>query len=402
MPNEDNLMTELESNHKHNIEKNNMLAARIPGLIFITILLGVTCGLELHEHSSYIGIIAYAILHCLFAVVYWYSNELLLKKAWLYFIIQGVIVYLSAVFVEVYPIPLMTLYPLLLSQTMGVIGQKKRYYVAFILLLFCSSSLVLVDLNKIVTYTLIAIPNMVVLIAYARIFFNQVNAKVRSERLLTELETAYKEVERLTLHNERQRMARDLHDTLAQGLVGLKMQLEATKTYLSLDDKDKAAELINTAIVRVSESLAEARHVIDDMRSHTNISFSQQTEDQIYNFIATTGIQCVLDYKLDQEISSSVAEQSLRILSESLTNTAKHANASTVNVCIFKEENAMKMKIKDDGVGFQAMTKLGRKGHYGLLGIQERVRRLNGDIRIISKEGTGTEIIITIPFEGAL
>ncbi|MFS0560421.1 sensor histidine kinase [Terribacillus sp. 179-K 1B1 HS] len=402
MPNENNLMTELESNHKHSIEKNNMLAARIPGLIFILISLAVTCGIEIHEHSSYTGIVVFSILHCLFAAVYWYSNELLLEKAWLYFIIQGVIVYICAVFNEVYPVPIMTLYPLLLSQTMGVIGRKKRYYIAFILFMFCSSSLVLVDMGKIVAYTLIAIPNMVVLIAYARIFFNQVNAKIRSERLLRELEVAYKEVERLTLHNERQRMARDLHDTLAQGLVGLKMQLEATKTYLSLDDKDKAGELVNTAISRVSESLAEARHVIDDMRSHTNISFSQQVEERINNFTMTTGIQCVLDYNFDEEISSLVAEQSQRILSECLTNTAKHAHADTVQVYIHKEKNAMEMKVKDDGIGFQAMNKLGRKGHYGLLGIQERVRSLNGDIRIISKEGTGTEIIVTVPLEGEL
>lgn len=402
MPNQDNLINELESNYKYSVENNNLVAARIPGLFFILMSLAVACAMEIHGSSVHVGILIYTILFGLFAVLYWYSNKLLLKRAWLYFIIQGSLVYISGIFMGIYPVSLITLYPLLLSQTMGMIGQRKRYYVIFILLLFCSSSLVLVDMDIIVSYSAVAIPNMIVLIAYARIFFNQVNAKIRSERLVEELEEAYKQVQRLTLRNERQRMARDLHDTLAQGLVGLKMQLDATKGYLSLGNTDKAAELIDTAITRVSESLAEARRVIDDIRSHTNISFSQQVEDQMNNFEMTTGIQYVLEDRLNEEISTSIAEQSLRILSECLTNTAKHANANTVWVHIYKEKNAMNMGIKDDGIGFQAMNKLGRKGHYGLLGIQERVRNLDGDIRIISKEGTGTEIIITIPLEGAL
>ncbi|UPK47383.1 hypothetical protein KET34_18125 [Paenibacillus pabuli] len=98
---------------------------------------------------------------------------------------------------------------------------------------------------------------VLVVISYVSLFYRQVNARVRTQNFLRELELAHQKVEELTLTGERQRMARDLHDTLAQGLAGIIMQLEAASIHQEKGNQLKVQEIIRNARVQARQSLAD-------------------------------------------------------------------------------------------------------------------------------------------------
>ncbi|UYO36084.1 sensor histidine kinase [Bacillus zhangzhouensis] len=386
-------------------ESNNMIAARIPGIIWIFVTYIICMVVQFLSHPSFYSHVIFTFLMILFGVVYWYSNLFLPKKYWLYFILQASLVYISAFMMENFPGVVITLYPLLVGQIIGILGRKKVYLFLIIFTLFTINTFVIVPLHDLPIFLIIALPAMIVIIAYAVIFFNQVNARIRLQRVLEEVELANQEVERLTLHNERQRIARDLHDTLAQGLAGLKIQLEAINIHLSKGNDVLAKEIVNQSMKGVSETLADARLAIDDLRLHSNekYDFKQNIVEQLNHIKLSTGLACHFDfYVIQHELSNTVTEQSLPIISECLLNIARHAQANNLWLSVKKDnEENLNICIRDDGIGFDPDLKIGQEGHYGLVGLNERVRILGGKIQIKSIQNKGTKIFVQIPCQGA-
>ncbi|WP_182928819.1 sensor histidine kinase [Priestia filamentosa] len=321
----------------------------------------------------------------------------------MYFVLQSFIVYISAFFTQDIPVIIITLYPLLVGQAIGTTGRKKNYLFLMILVLFTINTLVMVPLEIIDTFLLITLPTMVIIVSYAVIFFNQVNARIRTQYMLEEVELAHQQVERLTLHNERQRMARDLHDTLAQGMAGLKMQLEATNVYLTKGNDQRAKEIIVQSMKRVSELLADARLTIDNLRLNTKekYDFQQSIIEEVQHFTVATGLECHFEFRVMQQLSNTISEHCLRVISECLSNIARHAKATNVWIRIEEKEKVLFISVKDDGIGFNTDMKINKDGHYGLLGIQERVRIIGGKVDIDSKKDKGTNVQINIPLQGA-
>ncbi|MEO2225289.1 sensor histidine kinase [Priestia megaterium] len=384
-------------------EYNNMRAARLPGLIWIVIAYTISLILKIKTAPAIEQYVIFTILIILFTTIYCYSNLFLPRKFWLYFILQSFIVYISAFFTQDIPVIIITLYPLLVGQAIGTAGRKKNYLFLMILILFTINTLVMVPDKIIDTFLIITLPIMVVIVSYAVIFFNQVNARIRTQYMLEEIELAHQQVERLTLHNERQRMARDLHDTLAQGLAGLKMQLEATNVHLTKGNDKRAKEIVVQSMKRVSELLADARLAIDNLRLHTKekYDFQQSIIEEVQYFTVTTGLECHFEFRVMQQLSSTISEHCLRIISECLSNIARHAKATNVWVRIEEKEKVLFVSVKDDGIGFNTDMKINNDNHYGLLGIQERVRIIGGKVDIDSEENKGTNVQINIPLQGA-
>ncbi|MFL0495394.1 sensor histidine kinase [Priestia megaterium] len=384
-------------------EYNNMRAARLPGLIWIVIAYTISLILKIKTAPAIEQYVIFTILIILFTTIYCYSNLFLPRKFWLYFILQSFIVYISAFFTQDIPVIIITLYPLLVGQAIGTAGRKKNYLFLMILILFTINTLVMVPDKIIDTFLIITLPIMVVIVSYAVIFFNQVNARIRTQYMLEEIELTHQQVERLTLHNERQRMARDLHDTLAQGVAGLKMQLEATNVHLTKGNDKRAKEIVVQSMKRVSELLADARLAIDNLRLHTKekYDFQQSIIEEVQYFTVTTGLECHFEFRVMQQLSSTISEHCLRIISECLSNIARHAKATNVWVRIEEKEKVLFVSVKDDGIGFNTDMKINNDNHYGLLGIQERVRIIGGKVDIDSEENKGTNVQINIPLQGA-
>lgn len=236
-------------------------------------------------------------------------------------------------------------------------------------------------------------------IPFSLITKRQLHAHIRMQNYLSDLEVIHKKVEELTVANERQRMARDLHDTLAQGLAGLIMQLEATDVYLLNGNTKRSQEIIRKSMQQARKTLSEAREAIDDLRANTlsEMDFASTVEKEIEHFTEVTGIQAAREVMPIGSLSSLVKEHSLYMLSECLTNIAKHAKADQVTIKVAQESGFLSLIIKDNGVGMDTNTIGKQPGHYGLIGLKERTRLLGGSINISSQEKQGTSIEIKLP-----
>lgn len=207
------------ADHQNNIkqEYNNMVAARIPGLIWIFIAFTASMFLQIGAGSSFLHYGLFSLLILTFSILYWFSDRFLPKRAWMYFVVQGMIVYGSAFFMYDLYATIIALFPLLLGQVIGMVGQKRSAFFVILIGLSIIASIIIVPKESLFIFFVVAVPSTIIIVAYAAIFFKQVNGRIRTQQFLQELEEVHHQVENLTLHHERQRMARDLHDTLAQG-----------------------------------------------------------------------------------------------------------------------------------------------------------------------------------------
>ena len=221
---------------------------------------------------------------------------------------------------------------------------------------------------------------------------------------MAELETAHSqladyaaEVENLTLAAERQRMARELHDTLAQGVAGLVLQLEAANNHLENGRYPRAQTIIQQSMKRARSTLADARAAIDDLRLEDR-PLADAVQHLAERFTRGTGILChlTLDLAAENDVSPVTAEHAERIISESLANITRHAQAENVWLSVRQCPEEIIIDVRDDGLGFDVDTAV-RSGHYGLLGMRERARLVDGKLEITSKAGEGTHLSVTLP-----
>jgi NarL family two-component system sensor histidine kinase YdfH len=240
-------------------------------------------------------------------------------------------------------------------------------------------------------------------------YLRLIRAHERSSALLRELEVAHSElaryamrVEELTLLNERQRLARELHDTLAQGLIGLTMQLDVADALLAEQNVSEAQEIVQRAMERSRATLADARRAIDDLRlpAVRSVSCHEALLAKVEHFTSTTGIPCEVEVGVLNHVmlAPSFCEHLVHVVAESLLNIARHAQAHHVRVqaAVQAELGMLTIEICDDGVGFM-VNAIPSAGHYGLTGLRERARLVGGTFTIMSKIGEGTTIRFTLP-----
>jgi len=213
------------------------------------------------------------------------------------------------------------------------------------------------------------------------------------------LSAAARQIAALTRLAERQRLARELHDTLSQGLVGLKLQLEAIDALLVQRESDQAQVVVRQAMGHIQQTLTEARGAIDDLR---NIDVAPRSgkdaaQEIVQRFTTTTGILCQTDLAVLEALPAAFYEHILRFLGEGLTNIARHAQARQVWITASRTNEMLRVELRDDGAGFDPATITRQPGHYGLLGLRERARLLAGDLEIHSAPGAGTRICFSFP-----
>ncbi|TFG72472.1 MAG: sensor histidine kinase [Anaerolineales bacterium] len=302
----------------------------------------------------------------------------------------------------------MGLYSPLVGLAVGVL-RNRRWTALAILAILCTAGLsiyLLPESNIPTDYFWVMIPITLFVIIYVELYSRQIEAREESQKLLRELETAHAklseyaaQVEDLTLANERQRLARELHDTLAQGLVGLILQLEATATHLQNGHLERAEEIIRHAMSRARVTLADARRAIGDLReiqgSADDVGEMIRTEAR--RFSTATGIPCEINAVSGVKIPERVAEHCQRVVAEALINVTRYAQAQHTWISLSDGPDCLKISIRDDGIGFDPEKQTQSSGHYGLLGMRERARLAGGRLEIKSDQGIGTTITLTVP-----
>ncbi len=212
----------------------------------------------------------------------------------------------------------------------------------------------------------------------------------------------YEETRELAILEERNRLAREIHDTLAQGLVAIILQIEASEQTLSEDLAD-ARKHMDRARSLPRECLAEARRSVWALHPQTTEQPSSLVENlryEINNFTSDTGIRVNINIlgKI-QQLYPDIESTLLRICKESLNNVAKHAKASQVGVSLIFGKEMVKLGIHDNGVGFDPKGTR-NSNSFGLISMRERAQLLGGSLRIKSEEGMGTLIEISVPTNG--
>lgn len=239
---------------------------------------------------------------------------------------------------------------------------------------------------------------------YTILYRRQADARERAQELLQELEAANRQlreyatrVEDLTIAAERRRMARELHDTLSQGLAGLILQMEAVDAHLTAKRPGRAREVLRQSMEKARQTLAEARRAIDNLRQPASCDLAESLRREADHFASSTDIPCNMELFLPADVPEEVTEAAQRAVAEGLTNIARHAGAKNVSLRATKQEEMLEIVLQDDGMGFDPVSV--DVGHYGLLGMRERVRLAGGSLEVQSAPGQGTRIVIRLPLE---
>jgi NarL family two-component system sensor histidine kinase YdfH len=214
-----------------------------------------------------------------------------------------------------------------------------------------------------------------------------------------QLQASADRIEELTRLTERQRLARELHDTLAQGLAGVMMQLQAANLRLKSQRYERAQAAIQQAMRDVRETLSDARRAIDERRAETGSEqdLCAAVEEKMRHFTLMTGIACTSDLSACSNLPEPLGEQLLKIVSEGLMNVARHAQATRVGVRVMQEGSQIVLEVQDDGVGFDPTVVAHQPGHYGLLGLRERARLMQGVLHLESQPKGGTTLRVCFP-----
>jgi signal transduction histidine kinase len=199
--------------------------------------------------------------------------------------------------------------------------------------------------------------------------------------------------------DERQRMAREIHDTLAQGLTGIVTQLQAA------EHADDWRRHVSTAVGLARESLTEARRSVHALRPQPlqSATLSEAIVDVVRRWSALHGVDVQLTTTGTPRVMTPEAESTLlRAIQEALVNVAKYAEATRVGVTLSYMEKAVALDVRDDGVGFDpSRSTTSEAGGFGLVAMRQRVEALNGTLEVESEPGFGTAISATVPLSGA-
>jgi signal transduction histidine kinase len=228
-------------------------------------------------------------------------------------------------------------------------------------------------------------------------------AEIERERILRKLEMSRKELRNLFINvhaireEERTSIAREIHDELGQLLTAIKIDISSYKELFH--DNKPLIEKTNNILEHINMSIQTVKKITSDLRPGVLDRLGILPAIQWYakEFQKRTKIKCVLtfsseDIMLDNDLSTAI----FRVFQESLTNVARHANASSVKADLTKDDDRLKLEIIDDGKGITE-SEISSADSYGLIGIRERVRFLKGKIKIKGEKGKGTTITITIP-----
>ena len=232
---------------------------------------------------------------------------------------------------------------------------------------------------------LMAIAVVGVLWALYLLRLKQATANVR-ERLLAQME-------------ERERIARELHDTLLQGFQGITLRVQGVAK--NMPAQDPLRRMIDDVLDRADEVLREARNRVRSLRRRT------ADEDELPDRLTKCGQELSKDHAATftlaivgepKVLESTVQDEAYRIAGEALTNAFHHASASKIETEVTYDASALRIRVRDDGVGIdKAVLSNGHPGHWGLTGMRERARAIRAELNIWSREAAGTEVELVVP-----
>jgi two-component system, NarL family, sensor histidine kinase DegS len=246
--------------------------------------------------------------------------------------------------------------------------------------------------------------------ASAKFMWQLIEARIRASAEIEHTLTRYQSLFRLyvkeeaegAVDEERTRIACEIHDGLVQTLVGVNLKMERVRELVP-EDPDKCLAMLNQTTVQLKHAIQEARQVVYNLRpgQYDHLAFipalsnylkAYEREHRISTAFEGSGDESRLDPKTKVFV--------FRMVQEALSNVAKHAMATKVNVKVQLKRDELEAKVMDNGQGFdvQAEGQNPEKwDHFGVRSMMERARMLGGNVQWVSKAGSGTKVEISIP-----
>lgn len=206
---------------------------------------------------------------------------------------------------------------------------------------------------------------------------------------------------------ERERFARDLHDDVIQSIYGIGLELQSALPLIA-DDRDKAAQRVNSSVERLNKVIKDLRAYIQGLETPVGTNdLSTLLVDTVDQFRQQSGLKIELKLQLDTPIPGEslprvdgLQRQVRQIISEALSNVVRHAGASKALVQVGIDGNSLVIMVKDDGQGISSYNGTGEgqdRKHLGLQNMRTRAGLMGGTLELFSEKGRGTALVINVP-----
>jgi len=219
---------------------------------------------------------------------------------------------------------------------------------------------------------------------------NQAGIAIENVRL-------HEQAKHVAVLEERQRLARDLHDSVTQSLYGLNLYAEAAAGHLAIGQLDQVRQHLDDIQKTAQESLTEIRLLIYELRPPIleQEGLVAALQNRLYSVESRAELKSNLKSNLEERLPLTVEEGLYRIAQEALNNTIKHAHARNIEISILQDKGTVTMEISDDGKGFDPATAC-RDGCLGILSMRERASVQDWDFSVDSGLGIGTRIHVKV------
>jgi signal transduction histidine kinase len=233
--------------------------------------------------------------------------------------------------------------------------------------------------------------------ALAQAYQQQAAANKRLQRYTTTLEE-------LTISRERNRLARELHDTLAHSLSAVTVQLEAVRSLWQVDPL-RARRMLDEADVIIRRGLTEARRAMQSLRAsplqESGLILALRSLAETAAERCGAGLELRLPDQIDGALSPMVEQGVYRIAQEALENVVRHAEAQSIRLCLEQDGHSLTLTVEDDGRGIAdsvgQVPEIDHHGHLGIRGMEERANVVGGRLQIDGRGGEGTIVRLTVP-----
>lgn len=215
-------------------------------------------------------------------------------------------------------------------------------------------------------------------------------------RVATQTEIIREKLTAEAAAEERERIAREFHDTLEQELVGLALRLDAATTKVN---DSKPRELLEAARRLVGNIQAEARGIVRNLRARA-LDDGAPLPEAIASAVAGLGHERAIEIHTEGEtrrLPGLTEHELLRIAQEATTNAVKHGRAERIEIALAFAPDQVRLRVTDNGHGFDVERDGTKPGHFGLIGMRERVQKLGGRLHLQSRPGAGATLEATVP-----
>jgi len=253
------------------------------------------------------------------------------------------------------------------------------------------------------SFTFLYLAGLLFVASFSTLMMRADEARLKSDQLLEELQGAHRQLqeyagqaEELATAKERNRLARELHDSVAQTLYGLALQAEAASRQLNAGQTEEVASYLHEIRESAQQTLQETRLLIFELRPPLLESegLASALRARLESVESRSGLKTQINIQEVGRLPAGVESGLYGISNEVLNNILKHAHASVIKVSLNKNADKILLEISDNGIGFD-LNFTEQYGGQGLKGMRERAEQINADLRISSGEG-GTRISVEV------